>query len=203
MIMSTIAVDIDQTLYDFDSEVREAFFEMAIERGDKSLLRGAYSGFNEWRELSDSFDWPIVEEAIDRVHDQQYYQKPFKNSARILRRLDEHHKIKYVTSRKEHFYDDTYEWLGIQGYPDGELFCSGHDKGEFLKDCRYLIDDRPRTIFAFLSDYKWTRRYGSLEPRKAFGLWTPYNRNFTDIPNLYLAPTWRGLEFYLERKELL
>lgn len=201
--MAKIAVDIDNTLYSFDSEIREAFFEMAIQKGDKSLLKGAYSGFNEWRELADVHEWPIIEEAIDWVHERQGEQTPFKGSVRVVNLLAKKHELIYISSRKEQWHIRTEDWLCDEGYPDGGLICSGHDKSEYLKDCQYLIDDRPATIINFLYSAMSLSNTLIQPQRKAFGLWTPYNRNLTDIKNILLAPTWRGIEFYLERKDVL
>lgn len=200
-------------MYDFGSEVREAFFEMAIETGDKKYLRGAYSSFAEWRDLSDVADFfeqneDVVLKAIDIVHKNTVYQRPYKNSVHVVRRLayEENHIIKYVTSRHEKFYNDTELWLQSCAFPNGELICSTHDKRPHISDCQYIIDDRPKTLIEFITDFTWKLSHGSEnkeKQRKAFGLWTPYNRNLTDVRNILLAPTWRGIEYYLERKGLL
>jgi hypothetical protein len=39
--------------------------------------------------------------------------------------------------------------------------------------------------------------------RKGFGIHAPHNTNLTDVKNVYLAPTWAGLNYYLVRKGLL
>lgn len=200
--MSEIIIDIDQTLYDFDSEVREEFFELAIERLDKSLLKGAYSTNMEWRNLTDVLGNEVALEAIGRVHDRTLKQHAFKGSVDTCCALAQKgHTIRYVTSRLKKYQEDTEEWLFQWGFPTGEVICSTHDKAEHFKDAQYLIDDRPRTIINFLYDPLYKPENGS--ERKAFGLWTSYNRNLTDIDNVYLAPTWNGIRFYLERKGLL
>lgn len=204
--MTIIAVDVDDTLYDFGSQVREAFFEMAIESGDKTLLKGAYSGYHEWRDLSDVFDWRIVSSAIERVHERQDKYAPFLDSVNTLSMLADKFTIKYVTSRYDRHYDVTADWLSMWGFPKGELICSTHNKTPHLTDCQYLIDDRPKTIIDFVTDFTWKNTHGSEskeKARKAFGLWTPYNRNLTDIRNVYLAPTWFGIGYYLQRKGLI
>lgn len=193
-----IAIDIDQTLYDFDSEVREAFFELALEREDKSLLRGAYSTNMEWRNLTDVLGEKIGLEAIQKVHNKTMEQVPFKGSVETVQRLSEHFKIIYVTSRYDKFQHATEDWLHYNEFPYGRVICSTHDKKPHLEDSQYLIDDRPKTIIEFVT----TENKRGM-PRKAFGLWTNYNRNLTDIKNVYLAPTWKGIAFYLERKGLL
>lgn len=207
----TIAIDVDQTLYDFDSQIREAFFELALERDDKSLLRGAYSTNMEWRNLTDVLGEDIAYEAINRVHDKAMKMRPFENSAFVCNKLAKNHNIKYVTSRYDRYKAETEDWLYYNNFPDGEVICSTHEKGPHLNDCRYLIDDRPKTIIEFVTDSHWKKSEGEkcINPnyekkeRKAFGLWTSYNRNLTDIRNVYLAPTWTGICYYLKRKGLV
>lgn len=206
--MAIVAVDIDQTLYDFDAQIREAFFELAIERDDKSLLRGAYSTNMEWRNLTDVLGVETALEAIHWVHDRTRKQIPFQGAEKTINKLwTAGHEIKYVTSRREKYRSDTEDWLFYDYmFPSGEVICSEHDKSEHLFNCQYLIDDRPYTIVNFVYDYEWQYRQEiGLEDgdRKAFGIWTPYNRNLTDIKGVYLAPTWRGLDFYLERKGVI
>jgi len=194
----------DNTLYDFASECREAFFEMAIEENDKSILRGAYAPTMEWRSFADVLGFERLSEAIDRVHSPESIleQPPYKNAVRICRALEsEGHSIKYVTTRKGDKHNATDEWLAINDFPNGELICSDENKEEHLSDCQYLIDDRPKTILNFIYDFNWTANNGAT--RKAFGLWFPYNQALTDVRNVLLAPTWRGIEYYLERKGLL
>lgn len=189
----------DETLYSFDEEVREAFFEIAIERNDKSILKAAYSNNQEWRNLVDH-NKALAYEAIERVHEQATSQIPFKNSIDVVNRLAEQHTIKYVGSRFKKHYDNTKSWLNYWDFPEGELFCVEHtdSKHNYFRDVQYLIDDRPRTIVEFINDTSWKG-----DQRLAFGLWRQYNQNLTDVRNILLAPTWRGLEYYLERKKVL
>jgi uncharacterized HAD superfamily protein len=202
--MAKIAIDIDNTLYDFGSEIREVFFDLAVEEGDKNLLRGAYHAPFEWRDLSDLFEWEVVDKAIQKVHDAALDQVPYKGAVRVVQRLGEKHDIKYVTSRYEHHYKATDTWLFENGFPQGELICSTHDKSDHLVDCQYLIDDRVKTLIEFVTDHGWENyHFEKDEARKAFSLWHHYNRNLTDVKNIYLAPTWRGLEYYLEKKDVL
>ena len=85
-----------------------------------------------------------------------------------------------------------------------------------MKDCQYLIDDRPKTCIEFVFDFEWEERnrevaLGYSDPqsvydenvRRAFVKSYPYNQNLTDISHLYLAPTWAGLNFYLAGKGVL
>jgi FMN phosphatase YigB (HAD superfamily) len=199
--MSIVAVDLDMTLYNFDAEVREAFFELAIKNDDKTILRGAYSTNMEWRNLTDVLGPKMAYEAIELVHERTLEQEAFKGSADAVSKLWwAGHEIRYVTGRLEKHKPNTKSWLAEQGFPVGEVICA-HDKKEHIEDCQYLIDDRPKTLVDFVTDFDWRTNSPNLE-RKAFGLWTSYNRNLTDVKNIYLAPTWRGIDFYLERKGL-
>lgn len=208
---SKIAVDVDDTLYPFGDAVREEFFRMAVEKDDKSILKGAYAPFTEWRSLSDSLEGDLVYEAILRVHDKALKQTPYKGAEEALWGLvDSGHEIVYITSRLEKYFDDTLEWLYAQGFPyavSDSLICSQGSKMPYIRDCQYLIDDRPETVVDFVTDYTWQRSRSLNEnpdqARKAFGLWFPYNQALTDIKNVYLAPNWYGISYYLKRKGLI
>lgn len=206
--MAKIAVDIDNTLYSFDNECREAFFEMAIEKKDKSYLKGAYTPQVEWRSLADILGWEALAEAIEIVHDKTLDQEPYKGAVRVVNELSEAgHEIRYISTRKEKHGPNTVAWLTHNMFPVGDVICCGTDKSKHLQDCQYLIDDRPKTILDFIYDYDWLRNnFGGLLPgtqRLAFGLWFPYNQALTDVDNIYLAPAWRGIRYYLEKKRVL
>jgi hypothetical protein len=204
--MANFAIDIDDTLYDFGIKIREEFFKMAIEFGNKELLKGAYAPHLEWRSLTDSLDIDIVSSAISRVHSEESIlsQKPYENSVETINLLSERgHELKYISSRKESCKPATLEWLQREGFAqaaDDKLLCVSGEKKEYLKDTQYLIDDRPSTVANFVNDYDWQREKGKTQTRKAFGLWFPYNQALTDIANVYLAPSWIGIKYYLERK---
>ena len=206
--MAKIAIDLDETLYSFESAFRDAIFDIAQERDDKSVLRVAYSNNYEWRNLVDH-DMPLAFEAIERVHTAANSYTAFPNAADTVERIrDAGHEIKYVGSRKDKHYDSTMEFLDWNDFPGGELICTDpakQSKVEDVADCQYLIDDRPKTIFEFLYDENWDAEYdGTMSTRRlAFSLWKPYNQNLTELKGLYLAPTWRGLRFYLERKGVI
>jgi hypothetical protein len=196
--MSVVAIDIDETLYSFDEEVRGAFFDLAVEKGDKSILRAAYSNNQEWRNLVDH-DTGLAYKAIERVHEQATSQIPFKGAVDVVQRIGAEHTIKYVGSRFKKHYQGTKNWLNYWDFPEGDLICVEHtdSKQNYFDDVQYLIDDRPRTIIEFLHEPYYEGE------RKAFGLWRQYNQNLTDVKSVYLAPTWRGLEYYLERKGVI
>lgn len=205
---ATVAVDIDSTLYDFETPAREAFAKLAEERGDKSLLRGAYHPWTEWRSPADACGLEVWLDAIAMVHanDVILDQTPFPGSVETCAALvSEGYDLLYVSNRATESYDATLEWLHNCGFPQADsLICNQFsDKKAALADCRYLIDDRPKTVVEFVFDYDWALRKGAEEPRKAFVPAYPYNQNLTDIPNVYLAPTWAGLNSYMVSKGVL
>jgi uncharacterized HAD superfamily protein len=205
--MSKIAIDIDETLYSFDSAVRDAFFQMAIKADDKSILRLAYSNNHEWRNLVDH-DAKLAYEAIEIVHTASNSYQSFPDAPWVVEEIAEAgHEIIYVGSRKQEHWHTTKEFLDWNNFPEGELICADPSKSklEYIQDCQYLIDDRPKTILEFLytDKHEWDFQRPDEGPRKAFALWRPYNQNLTEVPNLYLAPTWRGLEYYLKRKGVI
>jgi hypothetical protein len=116
---------------------------------------------------------------------------------------DAGYRLLYVSNRDPSTTRVTEEWLIDQGFPIDvqEVICTMKDKKELIQNCRYLIDDRPKTLVDFVYDYEWRRP--NVPERKAFGLMFEYNRALTDIPNIYLAPTWGGLRYYLEDKGVL
>jgi hypothetical protein len=208
--MAKVAIDIDDTLYDFNIKIREEFFKMAIEYDDKDLLRGAYMPFVEWRSLTDSLGVDIAKEAIHRVHSDESIlsQVPYEDSVKTLREVAAAgHNLFYISSRQETCHDATEKWLNEQKFPKGDILCVSGPKTNFIRDCRYLIDDRPSTIADFVTDYTWKKWNGSTEKsekqRVAFGLWYTYNQALTDLRNVYLAPTWLGLRYYLKKKEII
>jgi hypothetical protein len=204
--MATVAIDIDETLYSFDSAVRNAFFDMAEERDDKSILRMAYSNNFEWRNLVDH-DKGIAYEAIERVHSEAHLQNPFPNAVDTCWKIKKSgHHIIYIGSRFEKHRYNTENFLEWWDFPGGNLICADprESKLDHLKECQYLIDDRPKTVLEFLNDPVWPGKFADPHPdRKAFALWRPYNQNLTEVKNLYLAPTWRGLRYYLKRKGVI
>lgn len=202
-MMPSIAIDVDNTLYSFDTACREAFFKMAIEYDDKTYLKGAYAPQVEWRSFGDVLGHKVLAEAIEKVHENTKSQIPYKGSVETVQALSSRgHEIKYVTTRHDKYYLDTKEWLYSWKFPTAPVYCSNEDKLEYISDCQYLIDDRPKTILNFIYDCAWSNNKWN-EQRKAFGLWFPYNQALTDIRHVLLAPTWRGIHYYLERKGVL
>lgn len=207
--MATVAVDIDATLYNFEVPFRQAFLDLAFERGEKEeYFKGGYQSWVEWRSPADVCGIEAFHEALERVHSPKVIlaQPPFDHSVEVVNDLAEQHDIFYISNRDQGCQQATRQWLTAKGFPNAELVCTMEDKGPWLSECQYIIDDRPRTLVSFVYDYMWKYTYGALADdnrRKAFGLLYEHNRSLTDIPNIYLAPTWSGLRYYLERKGVL
>lgn len=204
-----IAVDLDSTLYDFESPAREKFLELANERDDKTLLRGVYVPWVEWRSPADATGIDNWLEVIRRVHDDECIseQTPYKGAVETLQALAETHNLIYISNRATERYQATFDWLSDWEFPidgDHKLVCTAEDKMPYIAKCQYLIDDRPKTLVEFVYNYQWRNSFGAdVKPRKAFGLMFDYNRALTDVPNIYLAPSWRGVNHYLVEKGVI
>lgn len=201
-----IGIDIDSTLYDFAIPMRQAFLDLALEHGDKEeYFKGGYQSWVEWRSPADVCGPEAFELALAKVHSEEIIaqQVPFNNSVEVCKRIAENYEILYISNRAPETVWATQHWLDDHNYPSGELVCTMRDKQEYLRDCQYLIDDRPKTLVEFVYASGWNPPAYHSRPRKAFGLLYEYNRALTDIPNVYLAPTWAGINYYLERKGVL
>lgn len=208
--MSLIAIDIDSTLYDFATPCRQAFLDLALKHGDKEeYFRGGYQPHVEWRSLADVCGLDAFAEALEIVHSPSVIleQQPYVGAQEVLQDLVEQHEIFYISNRASGSYAATKKWLfDLHDFPEADLICTMDDKIPYLAECQYLIDDRAKTLVHFVHDFQWQYTHGALaeeNQRKAFGLLFEYNRNLTDIPNIYLAPTWAGIRYYLERKGVL
>jgi hypothetical protein len=202
-----IAVDCDGTLYCFEKLAREILLKLALERGDKKYLRGAYAPWVEWRSPLDAAEKETWQEVIDIAHspDMILAQAPYSDCIDILRKLsDNGAHLTYISNRNPNCAQATAEWLGKHNFPVNELICTLEDKKPFIKLCQYLIDDRPRGLCDFVYDFDWKKKYRGKD-RIGFGLMTEYNRALSDIPNIYLAPpgSWRGIEYYLRKAGVL
>lgn len=196
--MSKIGVDIDDSLYSFGSLARNVLADEAARTGDKLLERAAYAEWPEWRspvDLLGTEEWLRI---IALCHDEEMIrvQQPFEGAVQLLTELAEEHELVYVSTRDTERYMATKEWLTNNLFPDGELVCSGQDKNIYLKDCQYLIDDRPKNLIQFVYSDTYLERIG-------FGLLHSYNRSLTDVPNIYLAPNWTLLRTFMEKTRLL
>lgn len=213
--MARIAIDIDDTIYDFATPARNAFLKLARDTGDKSLFRGAYNPWFEWRSLMDSCGEEAGKKVVSMVHkdDAIMKRRPYEGAVETISRLlGEGHEVLYISTRAPESYDATFDWLAGHGLMYGgdetptQLVCTWADKGPHIRHCQYLIDDRVKTVHEFLGDFHWKLKYGSENEEKkrmAFALWHPHNLNLTDVPNAYLAPTWDGIAYYLEEKGVL
>lgn len=225
--MARIAVDIDSTVYDFETPAREAFTKLAEERGDKTLLRGAYDPWTEWRSPADVCGLDAWLDVIELCHSEEIIaaQTPFNGAVETCQALAaEDHDLMYISNRAIESAQATHDWLEKWGFPltdgilEGEEYHAGHvlkvlttDKKPLLRNCQYLIDDRPKTVIDFIYDIDWQREHGRMHDdtdrpdlkRRAFVIAYPYNQALTDIPHLYLAPSWAGLNQYLVGKGVL
>lgn len=213
--MSLIACDIDSTLYDFAGPCRQAFLDLALEHDEKEeYFKGGYQSWVEWRSPADVCGPKAFEEALTIVHSDDVIkaQRPYEGAQEVLQDVAKEHSIFYISNRDETSKGATEEWLfELNDFPEAETICMMDDKQPYLAECQYLIDDRAKTLVEFIYDFNWKYTYGSISTpdsdysndRKAFGLVHSYNQNLTDIPNIYLAPTWSGIRYYLERKGVL
>lgn len=225
--MANIAVDIDSTLYDFETPAREAFFKLAEKYDDKTIFKGAYSPWTEWRAPADACGIDIWLEAIALCHDRDAIlaQVPFSGAVETCQALQaEGHELLYISNRATEASEATEEWLtgwDFLGEHTQVLALTG-DKKPHMASCQYLIDDRPKTVIEFTYDAKWEMGvredaaylaetegqeqaddFYAANRRRAFVKAYQYNQGLTDVPNLYLAPTWAGLNYYLVGKGVL
>lgn len=209
--MDKIAIDIDDTLYPFSNVAKDALFRLAHEKRDKSIFGAAYSGATQWRMPTDIAGVDTWLEAIGLSHhpDVISEQQPYIGAADTIKALwKSGHQIMYISNRSERATKATHEWLKKNGFPIPEqskaieLVCTMEDKLELMEKCRYAVDDRPKTLVEFVFDYDWKHDHPN-EQRKGFGILSPYNENLTDVPNIYLAPSWAGLNYYFVSKGLL
>lgn len=217
--MATIAVDIDSTLYDFETPSRDACLKLWQETGDDAYKEAAYHPWTEWRSPADVLGVEKWLKAIAVVHDDDMIlsMQPFTGAVETCRALTEAgHNLIYISNRATESERATLEWLQVKGFLDGpmnstRLVVTEGDKAPFMKDCQYLIDDRLKTCVQFVYDYDWQYFYGQRgavkgpanKDRIAFVKAYPYNQNATDVPGLILAPTWPAINVYLVKKGLL
>jgi hypothetical protein len=210
--MAKIAVDIDDTLYSFRDISKDALFHLAQKKGDKEILSAAYTEALQWRTLADVAGDDVLMEAIELAHSPAVMnqQPAFRGAPETLYGLvDNGHELIYISNRDEDSADATRNWLLKNNFPDPgstfgvELKCLWGDKIPHLTDCQYIIDDRVSTLISFVYNRGWGEDHTEEEGRKGFGIHAPHNTNLTDVKNVYLAPTWAGLNYYLVRKGLL
>jgi hypothetical protein len=212
--MATIAVDVDSTLYDFEQASREAMWKMYKETGDDAYKHGAYSPWTEWRTPTDTLGLEKWLGVIAMVHDSEIIlrQEPFAGSVQTCQALvDEGHELFYISNRATESEEATKQWLADSGFiptwPKGrvKVLCTPENKAPYMAECQYLIDDRPKTVVEFVYDYNWINdSKGDPElSRRAFVKGYAYNQALTDVPNVYVAMDWYGINEYLVRKGVL
>lgn len=220
--MSTIAVDVDSTLYDFEAPSREAMYKMYRETGDETYMRGAYMPWTEWRTPTDTLGLEKWLGVIAMVHDSEIIRtrRPFDGAVETCQALiREGHHLLYISNRATESRQATLEWLDAWGFLVDDftrVLCTDENKAPYMAECQYLIDDRPKTVVEFVYDYNW--KYGvehaaralsdagfdpTANQRKAFVKGYPYNQALTDVPNCYVAMDWYGINEYLVRKGVL
>lgn len=218
--MATIAVDVDSTLYDFETPSRDAMLKLWQETGDGVYKEGAYHPWTEWRSPADVLGVEKWLKAIAVVHEDDAIlgMQPFTGAVETCQALiDAGHNLIYITNRAAHTEEATRQWLVNNRFlpePDrinAKLVVTEGDKGPFMENCQYLIDDRLKTCIQFVYDYEWQFYNGVRgavkgdrnRDRIAFVKAYPYNQNATDVPGLILAPTWAAINVYLVKKGLL
>lgn len=196
-------------IYDFETPFRQAFLDLALEHGDKDhYFRGAYQSWVEWRSPSDVCGPDAFTQALDRVHSDEVIQSrtPYDHAVGVLQALEaEGNKLIYISNRSPDCYRATKEWLYDCGFPKGDLVCVMGDKEPYISECQYIIDDRPKTLVQFVYSFAWRRAVnaGLRDERKGFGLLFEHNRALTDVPGIFLAPTWAGIGYYLSKEGVL
>lgn len=222
--MATIAVDVDSTLYDFETPSRDACLKLWQETGDASFKEAAYHPWTEWRSPADVLMDPdgIPRrwlQAIAVVHEDDAIlgMRPFTGAVETCQSLmAANHKLIYITNRAASTEKATRQWLSDNGFFDtaegrAALVVTEGDKRPFIDQAQYLIDDRLKTCVQFVYDYDWQFYMGvrkenggpGTNDRLAFVKAYPYNQNATDVPGLILAPTWGAIQHYLVKKGLL
>jgi hypothetical protein len=221
--VASIAVDIDSTLYNFDTIAREACLKLWQETGDDKYREGVYYSSEHWRSPADTLGIDRWLRAIGLCHDDEMIlqQKPFAGAVETCQGLIRAgHEVIYISNRKTETESATEEWLWAKGFllggTNADLVVTTQDKTPYIAHCQYLIDDRLKTCVEFVYSYDW--QYGMKAAvkavrdnggqaeelkRRAYLLQYQYNQNATDIPGCYVAPTWAGLNVYMQRHGVL
>lgn len=201
----SIAVDIDDTLYSFRDASIQVLSEMAFDNSlsdedQEKCHQAIYTQWGQWRTPYDILG-ELWMEAIRRVHDDEMIreQTPYTGAVETLQLLEDNGaSILYISNRATETTKATFEWLYDNRFPVGggnhDLICTSVSKAPLIEHCQYLVDDRVRTLVDFI---------GGGSQRAAFGLMRDYNHNLTDVPRIYLAPTWIGIQHFMRREGLI
>jgi hypothetical protein len=199
-----VAIDIDDTLYSFCQAARQELIDWPGEDAQRAK-QAAYSIWSDWRsagELCNGF----FDDVIAKVHEDDCIlsQEPFKDAVDVLNEICEAgNEITYISTRAPKTYDATAQWLDNCGFPAGNLICTFESKIPRVRHCQYIIDDRAKTLVEFVYDFDWKYKHGSQNDdmrRLGFGLHVTQNLSLTDVPGVYLAPSWALLRTYLVEK---
>src|SRR3954469_24362078 len=120
--MTKIAVDIDSTVYDFETPAREGCFKLFAETGDEAYKQGAYHPWTEWRSPADVLGLERWLKAIALCHEDDAIlgMQPFTGAAETCQTLmADGHKLIYITNRAAHTETATKNWLFDNGFLDG------------------------------------------------------------------------------------
>ncbi len=202
---TTFAIDIDSTLYDLMRPARDGFLNLYEESGNREYLKGAYLSWDEWRSPADACGLDAWLRVIDYCHSPEIIarQRPFEGAAETLNALQmAGYDLMYISDRNIQAAAATENWLWDNGFPNSNKLHCTRDKHELMSHCQYLIDDRPKTLVEFVSCPDWEEN-SPTRARKGLGLMYQYNRALTDIPDIFLSPTWNGLRSWLKRKNIL
>ncbi len=189
--------------------------EPDYESYQSQLLHALYAKWDQWRtpyELCgyDDHGESLWLQCIARCHDDKaiFRQKPFPGAVEVCNELiAEGHYLTYISNRATESERATEEWLTWHGFMPvfsqtgqqaTKLVVTSGDKEPFIRDCQYMIDDRPKNVVTFIHNRDWPAG-----KRKAFVRVTDYNGGLTDVPGLYLAHTWQGMARYMIKEGLL
>ena len=180
-----VIVDIDNTVHESDITMKRASMELF-----NSPFKWCQQP--EWYVFGDE-QMPLEHglKVFNRMHDRDmiFLTDPYVGSIEGLHAIaDAGYEIKYFTDRKPEAQADTVDWLEKYGMPNAEAVTCCKDKRAELAEIKdqivTIIDDRPRTLI-----------YSKFELGipKVYSLKHPYNRNLTDIPDIFLRDTWKEL----------
>lgn len=200
----SIAVDIDDTLYSFRDASIQVLSEMAFDprltkEDQEKCHQAIYTQWGQWRTPYDILG-DLWIEAIDTVHDHEMIRKqiPFAGAVDTLNIIyNQGIEILYISNRATETYEATLDWLADNEFPlesEDNLICTSDNKSSYISHCQYLVDDRVRTVVNFITENP---------ARVAFGLMRDYNHNLTDVPGVYLAPTWIGIQHLMRKVGLI
>lgn len=189
-----VVVDIDSTLYCFLSAFQRSAARAGISVPDPvhitewSAMEPYFSDFKNFLAcVEDAYSF----ETIDA-------NEPYPGCVDALHKIqDSGFEVAYYTDRAKRMEQATYDWLKAWDFPSIDNLHVCADKRNDLRQIgtkvATVIDDRPRTLI-------WSRYVLGLE--KVFTLQHSYNRNLSDVPGVFIEPSWPLLvdTFFAEMK---